>query len=99
MPTNSARKHKPSQAPLCYLQWHYGGDDPAHGRLSLSVIPADKAQAAALRAALRRESHPFTTLYHGSEQDCLRERARIDALTVALREAGGTGGVRVAVVG
>jgi hypothetical protein len=77
---------------MYYLQWHYGGDVPAHGRLSLSVIPAAKAQAAALRAALRRQQHPYTTLFHGAEQHCLRERVRIDALTQALREAGGADG-------
>lgn len=92
MARKTVRQDKRHQQ-MCYLQWHYGGDDPAHGRLSLSVIPADKAQAAALRAALRRQDHPYTTLYHGTEQECLRERARIDALAAALREAGAAGAI------
>lgn len=82
------RKRKAADAvlPQCYLQWHWGDDDPAHGRLSLSVIPVEKAQSAALRAALRREDHPYTTLFHGTEQECLRERTRIDLLTATMHE-------------
>ncbi len=80
------KQNKSDLGVLCYLQWHFGNDDPAHGRLSLSVIPVEKAQAAAIRAALKREDHPYTTLFHGSEQECLRERTRIDTLTAALHE-------------
>ena len=89
MPRRGVKKTKLDQGPLCYLQWHFGNDDPAHGRLSLSIIPVAKAQAAAIRAALKRENHPFTTLFHGTEQECLKERSRIDMLTAAFREHGG----------
>lgn len=86
MPRRGVKKTKSDQGLSCYLQWHFGNDNPLHGRLSLSVIPVEKAQAAAFRAALRREDHPYATLYHGTEQECLRERARIDTLTAALHE-------------
>ena len=86
MPRRGVKKNKSDLGVLCYLQWHFGNDDPAHGRLSLSIMPVEKAQSAALRAALRRENHAFTTLFHGSEQECLRERTRIDTLTAALHE-------------
>jgi hypothetical protein len=86
MPRRGFKQNKSDQGVLCYLQWHFGNDDPAHGRLSLSIMPVEKAQSAALRAALRRENHAFTTLFHGSEQECVRERARIDTLTAALHE-------------
>ena len=82
----SRNKRRAVHVEIFYLQWHFGDDDPAHGRLSLSVIPAAKAQAAAIRSALKREDHPYTTLFHGSEQECLRERTRIDTLTSALHE-------------
>lgn len=70
---------------LFFLQWHQTADAPDHGRLSLSIIPAEKASAAALTAALARTPHEFTTLFCGTESQCLQYRRQIDAMDGAQR--------------
>ena len=70
---------------LFFLQWHQTVDAPDHGRLSLSIIPAEKASAAALTAALTRTQHEFTTLFCGTESQCEQYRKQIDAMDSAHR--------------
>ena len=72
---------------LFYLQWH-AVDDASHGRRSLSVIPASKAESAAAAALLKCETtHHFVTLTTGTREYCEHRRRYYDELIAQARQA------------
>lgn len=69
-----------------YLQWH-AVDDKNHGRRSLSIIPASKAEAAAAAALLKCEPTQFVTLAIGTREYCEHRRKYYDTLVAQQKQA------------
>lgn len=71
---------------LFYLQWHATVDNKHHGRRSLSVIPASKAESIATTALLKCEPTHFVTLATGSREYCEHRRRYYDDLIAQARQ-------------